>query len=345
MRSAQSPNPQPSTATVGKIAAAFAAIYVIWGSTYLAIQWAVATIPPFLMAGARFTIAGAALYAYARWRGVPRPSLANWRAAGVAGSLLLLGGNGCVCWALPRLPSGVASLFIATTPLWIVGFDWLRRGGQRPSLQSTIGLLVGFVGLLVLVGRGRAASQDSVDPLAAGALILGPISWAAGSIYSRSAPLPRSSILSVGMQQLLGGVLMGAAGLALGELPRLDLGSVSLRSWLSFVYLMTVGSIVAFTAYVWLLQKVSAAKVATYAYVNPVVALLLGWLLNGERLTPRALVAACGILSAVVVITLDRIRDGGRPAADPPTAPDAVDAVAVVAAVAELQPGSPTKPL
>ncbi len=302
-----------------KIVTAFAAIYVIWGSTYLAIQWAVKDgLPPFLMAGVRFLLAGGMMVAFARWRGVPRPEPVHWRSAFVAGALLLLGGNGCVAWASLRMPSGVSSLFIATTPLWIVAIDWLGHGGKRPSVQVAVGLLLGCAGLVLLAfskieaSGGTALSEKPLDPWAVGALVVGPICWSFGTIYCRSANFPRSSILGVGMQQIAGGALLLVAALIDGELAGLDLSAVPTRSWGAFLYLLTVGSLVAFTAYIWLLQHASAAKVSTYAYVNPVVAIFLGWLLNGEQPHTSTLEAAGIILFAVVLITFDKIREAGR---------------------------------
>jgi len=294
-----------------KVVAAFATIYIVWGSTYLAIKWAVEGCPPFLMAGARFFTAGAILYAFALWRGAPRVEPAHWKSAWISGALLLLIGNGCVAWALPRLPSGAASLFIATTPLWIVGID-STLSGRRPGLQVILGLLMGCVGLVLLALPRGVSLGAGTDPYASFALIVGPICWAAGSIYSRDARMHPSSFLSAGLQQLTGGAMLIAAGLLAGEGPLLDLQKAPARAYLSFFYLLTVGSLVAFTAYTWLIQNVSAAKVATYAYVNPVVALFLGWLFNGEPLGRETLIAAAVILAAVVLITFDRIRGEGR---------------------------------
>jgi drug/metabolite transporter (DMT)-like permease len=298
-----------------KVVAAFAAVYVIWGSTYLTIKWAVETIPPFLMAGTRFLIAGSCMYAWARLKGAERPTAAHWRSTGIVGAFLLLGGNGCVVWASQRMPSGVSSLFIATTPLWMVGLDWMRRDGKRPSFQVLAGLALGFVGLVFLVQQKTQPGTQGVDPWGAASLILGTICWASGSIYSRSARLPGSSILAVGMEQLMGGAMLAIVGLVAGETARFHITEVTARSGLSFLYLMTIGSFVAFTAYIWLLQVTSAAKVSTYAYVNPVVAVFLGWALNGEHLSHETMVATLVIVSAVVVITLDRIREAGKSAA------------------------------
>lgn len=297
-----------------KILVAFATIYIVWGSTYLTIKWAVEGFPPFLMAGTRFLLAGCALYAFQRWLGAERPTRLHWREAWIVGGLLLLGGNGCVAWASPRLGSGMASLFIATTPLWIVGFDTLR-GGRAPGARGILGLLLGCAGLGILAAPRQLSlgNDGGVDPLAVAALVVGPISWAAGSVYARTARFPPSAFMTVALQQITGGALLSIAAMADSEWSQLNLAAVPTRSWLSFFYLVTVGSLVAFTAYIWLVQNVAASKVATYAYVNPVVALFLGWLLNNEPLGANTILAAAVILAAVLLISLDRLRSAPGP--------------------------------
>jgi drug/metabolite transporter (DMT)-like permease len=295
---------------------AFAAVYVIWGSTYLTIRFAVMTLPPFLMAGARFLTAGSLLYAWARAHGAERPSRSHWAAAGIVGAFLLLGGNGAVVWAAKRIPSGLSSLVVATTPLWMAGIDWMRRGGVRPSRQVLLGLLLGFAGLVLLIGSKEgtlAGAGDRIDMLPALVLLLGTISWASGSIYARHARLPASSVLATAMEQLSGGALLIGLGIVAQEPWRFDPASVSLRSLLSFLYLLVLGSIVAFTAYIWLLKVTSAAMVSTYAYVNPLVAVFLGWAFGDEALSQRTLLAAGVILLAVAVITTGQIR---KPSSD-----------------------------
>ncbi|HVR74081.1 MAG TPA: EamA family transporter [Planctomycetota bacterium] len=309
----------PTRPPAGRVLLAFMIIYVVWGSTYLVIKWAVETLPPFLMGGARFMAAGLILYGWARLRGIARPSLEHWKAATIIGASLLLGGNGCVAWAASRLPSGVSSLLVATTPFWIVGFEWMRRGGVRPALQVLVGLAIGFVGLALLVDPAQMSGGGGVDPLGAVVVLLGTLFWAAGSIYSRSAPLPSSWVLAGGMQQLAGGALLLLAALVSGEVASFDVSAVSQRSALSFLYLVVIGSFVAFTAYIWLLKASTPARVATYAYVNPVVAVFLGWALGGERPTPRMGLAAAVIVLAVVVITTGRVRVPAREPAGKPS--------------------------
>lgn len=288
------------------LASAFAAIYIIWGSTYLAIRWAIETLPPFLMAGTRFLVAGVLLYLWARWRGAAGPAPVHWKSAAIIGGLLLLGGNGGVSWAEQRVPSGLAALMIATVPIWMVLLDWLRPGGMRPRGQVFIGLAAGLVGMALLVGPGEITGESHVDRLGATVLILAALSWSIGSIYSRSVLLPSSPLMATATEMLAGGLLLWAAGLVAGEGSRLHISGVSLLSLVSLGYLIFFGSIIAFSAYIWLLQVTTPARASTYAFVNPVVALFLGWLLAGEPLTFRTVIAAAIIVLAVMLITTAR---------------------------------------
>jgi drug/metabolite transporter (DMT)-like permease len=297
-----------------KLVIAFAAIYVVWGSTYLAILFAIETLPPFLMASARFLIAGALVYAWARLHGrAARPTREQWRATAVVGVLLLLGGNGLVVWAETRVPSGVTALLIGMLPCWMVLFDWLRPRGVRPGPQIVLGLVLGLAGLVWLIGPDSLMGGGRVDLLGALALLVAEVSWAAGSIYSRHAPLPPAPFLSTAMQMLAGGVALLIASIALGEPWHMDPFGFSLRSILAWVYLIVFGSIVAYSAYVWLVRVSTPARVSTYAYVNPVIAVFLGWLLADEALTARMLIAAAVIVGGVVLITLAPAR-AARPA-------------------------------
>ncbi len=293
-----------------KLYSAFAALYVIWGSTYLAIRYAIETLPPLIMAGVRFLMAGAVLYTFLRVRGEERPSAAQWKAALIVGTLLLLGGNGAVVWAEQRVPSGIAALLVATLPLWMVTLESLRKGGKRPSAGVMAGLVLGILGLVILIGPGELAGGRRVDLLGAGVLLLGSFSWASGSIYSRSAPAPSNPFLASAMQMLSGGAALIFGGAIRGELAALDSFEPSLKSVLSFIYLVIFGSLVGFTAYIWLLRVSTPAKVATYAYVNPVVAVILGWALANEPLTSRTLMAAAVIVGAVALITTARSTRG-----------------------------------
>lgn len=281
---------------------AFLAVYIIWGSTYLAIRLAVETLPPLLMAGARFLAAGAVLYAVARLRGHERPTGANWSAAAIIGALLFLGGNGFLCWSEQYVPSGIASLLVATVSLWMVILAWMQHPAARPGAPVIAGLALGFAGLALLVGPAHLAGGQRVQLLPAAMLTMGSLCWAAGSIYSRKLAIPASPMLAASMEMICGGVWLLAAGLITGEAARLHPAAVSLRSLLAVAYLVSFGSLVGFTAYAFLLVHSPAARVATYAYVNPVVAVFLGWLLVGESLNGRVLLAAAVTLSGVAVI-------------------------------------------
>jgi drug/metabolite transporter (DMT)-like permease len=287
----------------------FALVYLIWGSTYLGIRYAIETIPTFLMAGTRFLVAGVILFAWGRGRGAPRLTAANWRDAAIVGGLLLLCGNGGVVWAETRVLSGIAALLVATVPVWMVLIEWLRPGGTRPTAGVFAGLALGLAGLVILIGPGAfTGAGGSVDALGALALTAGSIAWAVGSIYAKGAALPKDAVTSTGAQMLCGGTMMLAVSIASGQLTGFHLRDVSAASWWGWVYLMTVGSVVGYTAYVWLLNNVTSAKASTYAYVNPVVAVILGWAMRGEPITARTLVAAAVIIAAVVLITLARSR-------------------------------------
>ena len=299
------PSPAAATPSRASVVAAFAAVYTIWGSTYLAILFAIETIPPFLMAGVRFLIAGAVLYAWVRLRGAQRPPRQAWKHALVIGGLLLLGGNGAVVWAEQSVPSGVAALLVASVPFWMVLLDWLRPGGVRPTLGVLAGLLFGFGGIALLVGPGELGG-GGVPPLGAAVLVVGSFAWSVGSIYSRGVPHPEPPLLGTAMEMLCGGALLVAFGLLTGEGARLALDAVTLRSLLALLYLIVFGSLIGYSAYVFLLKVSTPARVSTYAYVNPVVAVLLGWAFAGEPLTMRVLMASAVIIGSVVVITTAR---------------------------------------
>lgn len=287
----------------GLLVLAFLAVYLIWGSTYLAIRFAIETIPPLLMAAARNLLAGAVLFAWARRRAPSPPTARQWRATALVGGLLLLGGNGAVVWAEQRVPSGLTALLVALVPIWMVLLDWWRQGGTQPGARVFVGLALGLAGMVVLVGPETFLGGTPVDHLGAAVLVVGTLSWAIGSLASRSADLPSSPLLATAMEMVAGGGLLLAAGTARGEWPLLHLGAVSMRSAFSLGYLVVFGSLVAFTAYVWLLRVTTPARVSTYAFVNPAVAVVLGWALAGEPLVPRTILATTVIVAAVAVIT------------------------------------------
>ena len=291
-----------------RLGVAFACVYFIWGSTFLAIRFAIETLPPLWMAGVRFLIAGALLYGWVVFRGgAARPSLGQWGVATLQGGLFFLIGNGATTWAELRVPSGMAALVVSTIPLMMVLFDW-ASGGARPTRSVVLAVALGFAGIaLLVVGPGGSAS-GRIDPIGALALLAADIAWSAGSIYTARAARPANPLQSNAMQMLAGGALLLIASAAIGEWGRLDLGSASLRSTLSMLYLSIFGSIIAFTAYSWLLHATTPARVSTYAFVNPIIAVFLGWVFAGEVLTPLTFVAAFVIIVAVVIIIGQRAR-------------------------------------
>ena len=286
-----------------RILIAFACVYLIWGSTYLAIRFAIETMPPFLMAGVRFLVAGVILAAWARSQGAAWPGRREWRVAAVVGLLLLVGGNGGVVWAELTVPSSLAALTVAATPIMTVALDWLRPGGVRPPATTILGLLTGFAGVALLVNP-FATDVGRIDPLGTAALLAAVICWAAGSIYSREAKANISSpLMGAGANMITGGIGLLLFGAVVGELPKLEVAAISTRSWLALVYLVLIGAVVGFTAFFYLLRNTTPAKSTTYAYVNPIVAIILGATLADEVMTPRTILAAAIIIAGVVMIT------------------------------------------
>ena len=285
---------------------AFAIVYLVWGSTYLAIRFALETLPPFSMAAARFLVAGGAMYVFARLvGGAAAPTRAEWKTTAIVGVLLLVFGNGLVVWAELRVPSGITALIVGVVPCCTVLVDWLRPNGTRPSGPVVMGLVLGVAGLFVLIGPDLLMGGGRADYVGVAALIIASFTWALGSIYSRHAPMPRSPVLATAMEMLTASVGLAILALLHGDFTAraiaAPISSVSIAGWL---YLVVFGSIIAFTAYVWLLQVSTPARVSTYAYVNPVVAVLLGFAIADEPLTTRMMVAAAVIVSGVVLITL-----------------------------------------
>lgn len=295
--------PNAPRPTQGQFILAFAVIYLIWGSTYLAIRFTIETLPPFLTAGLRFLCAGILLFAFIRFkeRG-PWPTLQQWRSALIIGGLLLLGGNGCVVWAEYTVPSGLAALFIATVPLWMVLLEWLWFKGSRPSAGMLAGIAMGLAGVWILTGFGSQSAERLHGPGAA-ALLVASISWTIGSLHARRVQWPSSIFLATGMQMMAGGVLLMLTGIINNELALINPAAFSFKSIAAFFYLIIFGSLCGFTAYIWLLNHAGVTLTSTYAFVNPVVAVLLGWLLAGEQLTARTASAAALIVLAVGVIT------------------------------------------
>jgi drug/metabolite transporter (DMT)-like permease len=277
-------------------------VYVLWGATFFAMRIGVESFPPLILAGMRHFSVGLVLYPLLRWRTRIRPTTEQWRTAAITGVLLLSVGNGGVCWAEQTVPSGIAALLVATVTLWMVIVDWLRPGGHRPSARILFGIVMGFVGMVILIGPARLGSSGRVDPIGAGVLIAASLAWACGSLYSKHGTLPSSPMLGVAMQGLCGGATLWIMALFSGELARFHPTTAPLRAWIAVGYLMVFGSCIGFTAYLYILKKSTAARVGTYAFVNPIVALIIGWVLGGEALSPRTLGAAAVILTAVVLV-------------------------------------------
>jgi drug/metabolite transporter (DMT)-like permease len=295
------------------VMAAFAAVYVIWGSTYLGIRYAVQSIPPFLMAGSRHLAAGLALFVFARLRGAAAPSLVQWRDATIAGILMLVIGNGGVTWAEQRVPSSTAALLVALTPLWMVLLDWLRPGGIRPRALVAAGLVFGIAGV-ALLARGHGEHHAAAYGWSVAAVMAGSIGWAVGSVFNRSARKPSSPFLGVAMQMITGGgILFGLAAMQ-GEFGQFQFAQVTTVSFISLLYLTVAGSLVAYTAYVWLLHVSTPTRVATYAYVNPLIAVLLGCTLGREAFSHELFVAGGLIIVAVALIVRGGAQAGPKKA-------------------------------
>ena len=308
-----SANPPPSTKP-GRAALilAFAAIYLIWGSTYLGIRIAIESMPPFLMAAARFTIAGAILFAVIKLRGGPWPTRHQWAANAVIGTLLLLGGNGLVVWAELSIPSGITALLVGIGPLFIVLTEWMWPGGTRPSIITMAALLLGFAGVTWLAAPWESNAAGGLQLRGVIAVLGACVFWAIGAIYSRHAKHGAEPFLASALQMLGGGAALAVVALLHGDFGQLDLAAITSRTWSAFVYLITVGSLVGFSTFVWLMKHSTPARVATYAYVNPIVAVLLGWLILDEPITPRSLVASAIIIAAVVIVTTEKSRTGRK---------------------------------
>lgn len=302
--------------------AALAAVYFAWGGTYVGIRVAIETIPPLLMASTRYLVAGALLYVWAIRRGDregDRPTARQWRSAAIIGGALLLGGNGLVTLSEQHIPSGIAALLLATVPLWMVLLSGVLFG-ERVRWLEWSGILIGFAGVAFLAWP---SDVQRLDPLGIGMVIFASLSWASGSVYARRAPMPERPLVGVAMQMLVGGLALGVVGILRGELPRVHLEQVSLESALGLAYLIVVGSWVAFSSYVWLLRVARTSLVATYAYVNPIVAVVLGWLILSEPVTVRTFIAGGVILAGVaLIVTAASARaERGQPGGDRDDAP------------------------
>ncbi|MFN3492346.1 MAG: EamA family transporter, partial [Anaerolineales bacterium] len=286
-----------------KIWIALITLYIVWGSTYLGIKIAVETIPPFFHAGIRFLISGIILVIWQRAIGNEMPTRNQWKSTFIIGTFLLLGGNGLVSWAEQTIPSGVAALIVGAVPMFLVVMEAFRPNGVKPTWQTMIGLLIGFVGVFILVGPAElTGSQENLNPLGVVAVLSASILWAVGSIYSKGADLPKSSFMTTGAEMLMGSIGLFVVSLLTGELSGWSFSQVSTNSWLGLIYLITMGSIVGFGSYIWLLQNAPISLVATYAYVNPIVAVILGYFFANEILEPRIWLATAIIIGAVAFI-------------------------------------------
>lgn len=305
-------SPTPAAATRSALVLAFAAIYLIWGSTYLGIRVAVQTMPPFAMAGARFIIAGTALFGILRWRGAPLPTWRQWRINIFIGMFLLLGGNSLVAWAEQYLPSGLTALLIGVEPLFIVLTEWAWPGGSRPGAVTCGALLLGFGGVAWLAAPWEGAGVQHVNMGGLAAVLLACVLWAYGSIYSRHAKHGMEPLQAAAPQMVGGGATILVAAWWHGDFAHLHVSAISSTAWWAFAYLVLMGSLVGFSTYVWLIKHAMPARVSTYAFVNPVVAVFLGWLILGEAITQRTIVAAVVIVTAVVIITMQKNRASKR---------------------------------
>lgn len=286
-----------------KIWTALILLYIVWGSTYFGIKVAIETIPPFFHAGIRFLISGLILIIWQRAAGSEMPTRKQWVSTAIIGTLLLLGGNGLVSWAEQFIPSGIAALIIGSVPMFLVVLEAVRPGGVKPTWQAIVGLLIGFVGIFILVGPAEISGGEmNLDPFGVIALLSACLLWALGSTYSKSADLPKSTMVTTGAEMLMGSIGLFVVSLLTGELNGWNPAEVSARSLYGLLYLITIGSIVGFGSYIWLLQNAPISLVATYAYVNPIVAVLLGYWFGNEVLEPRIWLATAIIIGSVMFI-------------------------------------------
>lgn len=293
-----------------RILLAFAAVYVLWGSTYLFIKYAIETIPPFMLGASRFVVSGGILYALARWRGAPKPTSAELRLAGITGVLMLGLGNGGVMLAEKTVPSGVVALIVSSVPIWVVLIDWLRPKGVRPRKAMFAGLALGVVGMVILIGPRAIIGEGNIDEIGTLILLVGSVSWSIGTLMTRWSTRPGSPLVFAALQMLSASAAMAIMSLVTGDWREFTWGGMSSLSAFSFWYLVIAGSIIGYTAYVYLLGVVSAAKASTYAYVNPIIAVVLGWLFANEPLGARTILAAAVILGGVAIITGSQSHPG-----------------------------------
>ena len=287
----------------GKTLLAFAIIYFVWGSTYLAVRVGVREVPPLILAAMRFSVAGLVLFSWVLARGERAPSLREWRSASLLGLVIFVFDYGLLFWAEQRVPSGIAAVMLATIPVFMALSEIIFLRTQQLTVRLALALLIGLGGVGVLMSRALNLGDAPIDKWGAVALIFASISWSIASVLARKLPLPSSKVMSSGAQMLTGGILLTVAAGAFGEFRNFHPGAVSREVWFALLYLIVAGSIIGFTAYVWLIHHESPTKVGTYAYVNPIVAVLVGYFLGGEGLSARTILGSVFILISVVVIT------------------------------------------
>lgn len=285
-----------------KFIAAFAAIYIIWGSTYLAIKFALETIPPFLMMGIRSASAGIILYLWNRSRGTEQVKKEHWLAIVIIAIAFFLVGHGLLAWGQKKVPSGLAALLVASEPLWIATIESLLVRDFKVTPRTVTGLVLGFIGISLLITPWEELGTNHVDTIPALVIVLGALSWSGGAVYSRVAKLPKSPILAAGLELIVGGLLLIAGGLLMGEGKQLLMNEITTRSLFGLGYLILFGSVITFTAYVWLLSVTSATRISTHSYVNPVIAVFLGWAIAGESLSLHIIVPTVIVVISVYLV-------------------------------------------
>ncbi len=303
--------PSRDQSSKGLIIAAFAAIYIIWGSTYTAVLIAIRDIPPLFMGGLRFTIAGGLLLAFARLKGEPLPPLTSLKKISVAGALMLFIGTGSVAWVEQYIPSGLAAIVVAAVPIWFVVLDRRNWSQNFTNRWTIIGLLIGFAGVITLFADKRSLDfgGDTRKIMSVFILMAGSVCWAAGSLYSKYATVQGSSVMKAAIQMVAAGICSIALGFVTGEHRNFQFADISTPALLALAYLIFIGSLVGYISYVWLLSVRSAALVGTYAYVNPIVAVFLGWLVADEHISGQQGIALLVILSGVVLVTISKRKE------------------------------------
>ena len=288
---------------------AFGAIYIIWGSTYLATRYAIETIPPLMMIGIRSLIAGIILYLISRFKSKEKIKRENIFPLFTLGAMFFLIGHGLLAWAQQYVPSGMAAVLVTPEPLWIIGIEWFFLKDTRVKLRGILGIFLGFCGVVYLVSSTISGATSNNDFLGSALIIVSTLSWGGGAVYSRVAHVPKSPILSSGMELIFGGTLVLIASFIIGEPSQFHLSQVTLTSFLGLLYLIVFGSVIAFSAYIWLLGHTSVTRISTHTYVNPVIAVFLGWLIANEQITTALIVATALIIISVYLVLNDQYRD------------------------------------